>query len=144
VKSYKIEAYQIYLPSCHYYFYSGFYLLHRHVVRLDDYLIIHCVWRILIGCPLHDTGLTVVAFEGQSALETTKGCKLVCLRFILIVYPIAEATNACGNNIVALPAHTSKYFHFLSKIRQANVKNIIINNRLLMFNPRKFILPTNT
>jgi hypothetical protein len=39
------------------------------------------------------------------------------------MYPIAEATNACGDNIVALPAHTSKYFHFLSKIRRIRIKN---------------------
>lgn len=82
---------------------------------MSDYLIVHRVGGVLIGHPLHDARLAVIALEGQGALISSEGRELIRFRLILIMHPVAEATYARRDDLAALPAHAGKYLHFLSR-----------------------------
>lgn len=84
-------------------------------VWISDYLIIHRIGGVLVGRPLHDTRLAVVAHEGQGALIGSEGREFVRGWLILIRHPIAKTTHARGDGLAALPAHTGEYLYFLSK-----------------------------
>lgn len=96
------------------------------MTRLDDrtdYLVVHRVGCIFVRRPFHDTGLAVIALEGQGALISPERREFVRGRLIRIRHPVAETAHSRGAHCAALSAHTGEYLHFLLKVGQARRRN---------------------
>lgn len=79
------------------------------------YLIVNGVWRPLVGCPLYNSRLPLIALQLKRSLVRSKGFKIICFQ-IALVSPMAQPSGARRNcSTIVLELHSGKHTNLLKQ-----------------------------
>lgn len=62
------------------------------------YLVVDCIWSIIIRSPRNYSRFSLITFQFKSALISTKRCEIICFQ-ISFLSPVTKSSSACGVDI---------------------------------------------